>query len=143
MKRELRMKMCRGNSLDDGNNQGLYLPSSPAYEISMPPVTPIVPILVIHPIFIPMRSNIWNTIVQASNLHKLAMAATIFNKPKVCKAVKYAISDSQATDDFLAKGSPVVNEQPATHLVKVTFPNGKVIQPSHTFALMFPGFKTK
>ena len=43
--------------LDEGNNQGLYLASSPAGEISIPAVTPIVPIIIPPQISIPTRSN--------------------------------------------------------------------------------------
>ena len=43
--------------LNEGNNQGPYLPSSPAYEISISAMTPIVPIIIPPPISIPTRSN--------------------------------------------------------------------------------------
>ena len=66
------------------------------------------------------------------------MTATIFDKLKVCRAVKYAISDSGATGHFLVKDSPVVNKQPTMNPLKITLPNVKVIQSTHTCNLDIP-----
>ena len=80
----------------------------------------------------------WDTLVQANNLQELPMAATIFNKPEVCRAIKYAISDSGATGHFIVEGSPVVNKQPSTNPLKITLPNGKVVQSTHTCNIDIP-----
>ena len=101
-------------------------------------MTHIVPVTIPPPISMYMRSNAWNTIMQTNNLHKLLMAVTNFNKRKVCRAIKYAISDSGATGYFLVEGSPVVNKQLVTDPLKITLPNGKVIWSTHTCNLNIP-----
>ena len=110
---------------DNKRNNNEYIPWQksapiPAHEIILPAVTPIVPIIFPPQISIPMRSTAWNTIVQDNNLQQLPTAATIFDRPKVCRAVEDAISDSGATSHFLIGGSPVVSKQPATNPLKIS-----------------------
>ena len=103
-------------------------------EISLH-ITAVTPIRIIvrrDPPAVYIRSSAWDTLAQANNLQELAIAATIFDKTKVCRAVECAISNSGATVHFLVKGSPVVNKQPVTNPLKITLPNGKVIPFTHT-----------
>ena len=84
------------------------------------------------------RSNTWNALIQAKNLQQLTIAATIFDKSKVTRAVKYAISDSSATGHFLVEGALVVNKRVAENPITITLHNIKVVQSTHTWNLDIP-----
>ena len=128
----------------DENILPTTLPSLTAFEISISAVTHIMPIIIPPPIAIPMRSNVWKTLVQANNMHQLPIAATIFDQSKVTTAVKYDISDSGATGHFLLEGAPVVKKQVTENPITITLPTGKVIQLIHTHViLIFHGYSIK
>ena len=80
----------------------------------------------------------WQSIVQAHKLQELPTAALIFHPTRLQEAVQYAISDSGATGHFLVQGAPVVNKRPTASPLKITLPNGKIIQSTHTCNLDIP-----
>ena len=63
---------------------------------------------------------------------------TTLKKPIKEKTVHHAISDSGATGHFLVAGAPVVNKNITTNPIKITLPNGKTIQSTHTCNLDIP-----
>ena len=76
--------------------------------------------------------------IQANNLAQLQQTTIIVQKPKTEKPVHHAISDSGATGHFLVAGAPVVNKNITTNPIKITLPNGKTIQSTHTCNLDIP-----
>ena len=50
------------------------------------------------------RQQAWQHIIQPKNLRELPQAETIFDQERVTRAVKWAISDSGATGQFLIAG---------------------------------------
>ena len=76
--------------------------------------------------------------VDAHNLQELPNAAPILNPTRLQGAVQYAISDSGATGHFLSQGAPVVNKRPTSSPLKITPPNDKSIQSTHTCNLDIP-----
>jgi hypothetical protein len=88
----------------------------------------------------PMATRItaWRQIVQAKNLQQLPLASTIVDPQNITRAVKHTISDSGATGRFLVEGAPMVNKQIEKRPISITFPNGKVIQSTHTCNLGIP-----
>ena len=52
--------------------------------------------------------------------------------------VDCAISDLGATCHFLVKGTPIVNKELAVNPIKITLPNGLIIQSTHTCNIDIP-----
>ena len=74
----------------------------------------------------------------AHNLQELPNTAPSLHPTRLQGAVQYAISDSGATRYFMVQGSPVVNKRPTESQLKITFPNGNIIQSTHTCNLDTP-----
>ena len=79
-----------------------------------------------------------DNIGDSHNLQELPNAAPILHPTRLQGAVHYAISDSGATGHFLLQGAPVVNKRPTASPLKITLPNGKSIQSTHTCNLDIP-----
>ena len=94
----------------------------------------------IHPMSInlPTKAKAWTSIIRANNLTQTPQAAMVFNKRRVTRAVKYAISDSGATGHFMVEGAPVINKQPAKKPIQIMMPDGSKIQSTHTCNLDIP-----
>ena len=71
-------------------------------------------------------------IVQKNNLDNLYTTSLSLFPTKMKEAVQYAISDSGATGNFLVQGAPVVNKKLTSSPLKITPPNGKMTQSTHT-----------
>ena len=80
----------------------------------------------------------WQHSIQTKKLREVPQAQTIFDRERVTRAVKWAISDSGATGHFLIAGAPAVNIKPATKPIAITLPNGKIIKSTHTCNLDIP-----
>ena len=74
----------------------------------------------------------------AQNLQELPNVAPILHPTRLQGAVQYVISDSGATGHFLLQGDPVVNKRPTSSPLKITIPNGKIIQSTHTCNMDIP-----
>ena len=66
------------------------------------------------------------------NLQERTNTAPRLHPTRLQGAVQYAISDSGATGHFLLQGAPVFNKRPTASPLKITLPNGKSIQSTHT-----------
>ena len=68
----------------------------------------------------------------------LPLAESIFDKKRVTRSMEFALSDSGATGHFLVEGAHVVNKRIATKPLRITLPNDKAIQSTHTCNLDIP-----
>ena len=87
---------------------------------------------------LPTKAKAWTSIIHANNLTQIPQAAMAFNKKRVTRAVKYAISDSGATGHFMVEGAPVINKQKANKPIQIMMPDGSKIQSTHTCNLNIP-----
>ena len=77
-------------------------------------------------------------IVQKNHLSNLPETSLSFFPTKMKEDVQYAIPDSGATGHFLVQGAPVVNKKLTSSPLKITLPNGNMIQSTHTCNLDIP-----
>ena len=77
-------------------------------------------------------------IVQTNHLGNFPATNISLFPTKKKEEVQYDVSDSGATGHFLVQGAPVVNKKLTSSPLKITPPNGKMIQSTHTCSLYIP-----
>ena len=81
--------------------------------------------------------------VANGKLQQLTNVTTLFNTKQLVRLVKYTLSDSGASSQFLIKGLSAVNIEIAEYTIAIKLPDGRIISLTHTCNLDVPWLPRK